>query len=219
MLMRKTLLTLMALASLTMASQAEPSVMTGSKSDAAEFLTQSFQSMGQSARLITNSPFQMIQMGAYTYWVTKYIVNNWTMAGVNYGEITMGAVYTPDSNWTTFLRLPQFNAFLETGNRQYLNLPNVSLDLPPQVQPQPQINPVPQPQLQVQPYVPAPNKFVSLAAAEQDLGQAWDSLSQHQQNGIRQEERNWIKYKDSLPVAQRALEVQNRAGYLWSLVK
>jgi hypothetical protein len=60
--------------------------------------------------------------------VTKFIANNWTMHGTNYGEITMGAVYSPDDSWNAFMPLNEFNSFLYTGNRAYLHLPNLNVD-------------------------------------------------------------------------------------------
>jgi hypothetical protein len=57
------------------------------------------------------------------------------------------------------------------------------------------------------------------AAAEGDLDRAWSRLNSQQKNAIRQEERDWIKMKERIPIndPRRAEEVRKRARYLWSL--
>jgi uncharacterized protein YecT (DUF1311 family) len=54
------------------------------------------------------------------------------------------------------------------------------------------------------------------AAAEQDLNNAWLDLTPQQRNAIRQDERNWIKMKERIPVddPRRAEEVRKREQYL-----
>jgi hypothetical protein len=56
-----------------------------------------------------------------------------------------------------------------------------------------------------------------LAAAERDLTQAWLNLSPQQRNALRQEERNWIKLKDSIPIDDRVEVVRQRTLYLRAL--
>jgi hypothetical protein len=57
----------------------------------------------------------------------------------------------------------------------------------------------------------------ALAQAEDDLTDAWKALSPGMRNKLRQEQRKWIHYKDSLSIGKRAEEVSNRASYLISL--
>jgi uncharacterized protein DUF4236 len=52
------------------------------------------------------------------------------------------------------------------------------------------------------------------AQAEQAITQAWSQLSPNQKQELRQEEREWIKWKDSLPADRRTWATADRAHYL-----
>jgi len=52
------------------------------------------------------------------------------------------------------------------------------------------------------------------AQAEQAVTQAWSQLSPKQQQNLRQEERDWIKWKDKLPADRRTWATADRAHYL-----
>jgi hypothetical protein len=49
---------------------------------------------------------------------------------------------------------------------------------------------------------------------DQSLNQAWQELSPKQQQELRQEERCWIKWRDSLPIDQQRFAVVSRVFYL-----
>jgi hypothetical protein len=65
---------------------------------------------------------------------------------------------------------------------------------------------------------PATSEDKEDTAANDDLEKAWHSLTPKQQAQLRQEERSWIKQKDSLSVAERNEATRKRAKYLWSFV-
>jgi hypothetical protein len=54
-------------------------------------------------------------------------------------------------------------------------------------------------------------------SADDNLNYAWAALSAKQKVKLRHEETLWVHYKDTLPIDKRIAELQNRAGYLWSL--
>jgi hypothetical protein len=58
-----------------------------------------------------------------------------------------------------------------------------------------------------------------LGNADDDLNRAWKALTNKQRIQLRQDERNWIRHRDSLPAEERIKNTQERAKYLWSLVK
>jgi uncharacterized protein YecT (DUF1311 family) len=58
-----------------------------------------------------------------------------------------------------------------------------------------------------------------MESAEADLNRAWQSLTSQQRNQLRQEERNWIRHRDSLPAEERTKSTAQRAKYIWSLVE
>lgn len=60
---------------------------------------------------------------------------------------------------------------------------------------------------------------LDLQNAEEDLNRAWKSLAEKQRNRLRQDEQNWIKHKDTLPLEDRIKSTQERAKYLWSLIE
>jgi hypothetical protein len=57
------------------------------------------------------------------------------------------------------------------------------------------------------------------AQAEQAVTQAWSQLSPKQQQNLRQEERDWIKWKDKLPADRRTWATADRAHYLQAYKK
>jgi hypothetical protein len=59
--------------------------------------------------------------------------------------------------------------------------------------------------------------FNQLQIDEQDLNRAWQALSPVQRDALRNDERIWIKYKDSLPIKLQLGAVEERAAYLWKL--
>jgi hypothetical protein len=59
--------------------------------------------------------------------------------------------------------------------------------------------------------------FDQLQIDEHDLNRAWQALSPVQRDALRNDERNWIKYKDALPVKLQLQAVEDRAAYLWKL--
>jgi multidrug efflux pump subunit AcrA (membrane-fusion protein) len=60
---------------------------------------------------------------------------------------------------------------------------------------------------------------LDLQDAEEDLNHAWKSLTEKQRSQLREEEQNWGKRKDALPLDDRIKSTQQRAKYLWSLVE
>jgi hypothetical protein len=65
--------------------------------------------------------------------------------------------------------------------------------------------------------VPAPETI--LQAAENDLNNAWNSLTPAQRHSHMRIEKNWIKFKDGIAeVENRIIIVKARALYLWTLV-
>jgi hypothetical protein len=66
---------------------------------------------------------------------------------------------------------------------------------------------------------PAPTPFkLSKESAESDLAHAWKSLTPEQRDQLNQEERNWVRHRDSLPAEERIKSTAQRAKYIWSLV-
>jgi hypothetical protein len=66
--------------------------------------------------------------------------------------------------------------------------------------------------------VKLPTDVAEDTAADEDLNRAWRALTPAQRRHYRQEERDWIKYRDSLPTVQERNETtRKRAEYLWSL--
>jgi hypothetical protein len=65
---------------------------------------------------------------------------------------------------------------------------------------------------------PATSEDKEDTAANDDLEKAWHSLTPKQQAQLRQAERDWIKQKESLPVAERNEATRKRAKYIWSFV-
>jgi hypothetical protein len=66
--------------------------------------------------------------------------------------------------------------------------------------------------------VKPPTVVAEDTAADEDLNRAWRGLTPAQRRRYRQEERGWIKYRDSLPTVQERNETtRKRAEYLWSL--
>jgi len=55
-------------------------------------------------------------------------------------------------------------------------------------------------------------------SAEADLTQAWQSLTPEQRAELNQEERNWVRHRDSFPAEERIKSTAQRAKYIWSLV-
>jgi hypothetical protein len=55
-------------------------------------------------------------------------------------------------------------------------------------------------------------------SADTDLDQAWAALTSEQRAALRQEELNWIRYNNSLPIEERNKNTRERAKYIWSLV-
>jgi hypothetical protein len=49
---------------------------------------------------------------------------------------------------------------------------------------------------------------------EADLNQAWLSLSQYQRDTLRQEERRWVVWKESLDIYRKIDAVEARTAYL-----
>ena len=99
MKLKATMITLMAalgagLVGTAYAQQPDISTSEGSQT----FLQESVQNMGNPAVIIKTGAFVQRYFGNHTYYVTKFIANNWSMHGTNYGEITMGAVFSPDDN-------------------------------------------------------------------------------------------------------------------------
>jgi Protein of unknown function (DUF4236) len=57
-------------------------------------------------------------------------------------------------------------------------------------------------------------------SADEDLNRAWHALTPAQRRRYRQEERDWIKHRDSLPTVQERNEsTRKRAEYIWSLTR
>jgi hypothetical protein len=82
------------------------------------------------AVVLDSSTFSYREFNGHPYWVAaKVLLNNWTMANTNYGEVNMGVVVSPENdNGTYFMRLDQFNFFLRTGARAVLHLPHLRMD-------------------------------------------------------------------------------------------
>jgi cytoskeletal protein RodZ len=57
-----------------------------------------------------------------------------------------------------------------------------------------------------------------MESAEADLNRAWQSLTSQRRAQLNQEERNWIRHRDSLPAEEQIKTTAQRATYLWSLV-
>lgn len=58
-----------------------------------------------------------------------------------------------------------------------------------------------------------------MESVEADLNRAWQSLTSQQRAQLNQEERNWIRHRDSLPVEERIKSTAKRAKYIWSFVE
>ena len=93
-----------------------------------EYIQSCMTRMGSPATVVRSGTFEARNMGSYSYWLTKMVVNNYTVGNNNYGEITMGVVYSPADNWMSWMPLNEFNSFLYTGNRALLHLPNLNVD-------------------------------------------------------------------------------------------
>jgi hypothetical protein len=66
---------------------------------------------------------------------------------------------------------------------------------------------------------PAPTRAkLTQESAEADLTHAWHSLTPEQRDQLNQEERNWVRHRDSLPAEERIKSTAERAKYIWSLV-
>jgi hypothetical protein len=67
---------------------------------------------------------------------------------------------------------------------------------------------------------PTPTPFqLSKESVEADLTRAWQSLTAEQRTQLTQEERNWVRRRDSLPAEERIKSTAERAKYLWSFVE
>jgi hypothetical protein len=67
---------------------------------------------------------------------------------------------------------------------------------------------------------PTPNPArPTIESADADLTRAWQSLTSQQRDQLRQEERNWTRHRDSLPVKARIKSTADRAKYIWSFVE
>ena len=58
-----------------------------------------------------------------------------------------------------------------------------------------------------------------MESAEADLNRAWQSLTSQQRAQLNQEERSWIRHRDSLPVEERIKSTTERGKYIWSFVE
>jgi hypothetical protein len=65
---------------------------------------------------------------------------------------------------------------------------------------------------------PTPAKL-TIESAGADLNRAWKSLTSQQRDRLSQEERNWTRHRDSLPVEERIKSTADRAKYIWSFVE
>jgi hypothetical protein len=67
---------------------------------------------------------------------------------------------------------------------------------------------------------PTPTPFqLSKESVEADLTRAWQSLTAEQRTQLTQEERNWVRRRDSLPAEERIKSTAERAKYIWSFVE
>lgn len=66
--------------------------------------------------------------------------------------------------------------------------------------------------------VGVPDDAAADTAADNDLNRAWAALSQKQRDRLRQDEREWVKQKESLPIHEQIKVTKERAAYIWSLV-
>jgi hypothetical protein len=67
---------------------------------------------------------------------------------------------------------------------------------------------------------PTPIPFrMTIESADADLTYAWQSLTSQQRDRLGQEERNWMRHRDSLPVEARIKSTAERAKYIWSFVE
>jgi hypothetical protein len=57
------------------------------------------------------------------------------------------------------------------------------------------------------------------ASADADLNRAWAALTSQQRASLREEERRWIKWNNSLPIAERNETTKERVKYIWSFVR
>ena len=54
---------------------------------------------------------------------------------------------------------------------------------------------------------------------ETKLNRAWQALSQSQRNALRQEERQWVIWKDSLDIYRKIEAIEARTDYLRKLIE
>jgi hypothetical protein len=66
--------------------------------------------------------------------------------------------------------------------------------------------------------IPSPAKLTT-ESAEADLNRAWQLLTSQQRDRLSQEERNWTRHRDSLPVEARIKSTADRAKYISSFVE
>jgi len=199
--MTKTLLTLTALASLTIASQAS---IFDNQEDAKQFIDNFHQRLGQNVTVSNCSVFVEQTIRGHVYDLAKAYVTN------QYGvQILQCYVNDPETQWMNYVTEAMYNYFLATGNRTGWNLPS-------------QLNPLPQPTVEAPAAViRAQTTFTmsggngnALVAAEAQLQAAWDLLNPKVKNLLRAEQRSWIHYKDSLVGEAKIAEINSRTTYL-----
>lgn len=205
--------------------------MPSTKAGTAQTIRTQLQDLGSPAKILDNGVFGRRNLNGYTYWITKALFYDWTVGGVNYGEMIKAVVVAPDANWCVFWDLDELQLFLRTGDRNMLQIPNLGIEQEERAEQQQQRNSkdglrsratgANKEELEVcatvrsQAVPGAPQTDEQLKAVEQDLNDLWQTLSPQKQAALRPEQREWVKYKDSLPPTERVAEIERRVRGLW----